>query len=198
MTPRRRMSKRFAGALAALALVSLVVTGCAASPELEPDAPPTTKAPVSETPTPEPTPTPFVPDCVSIISDDTQATLNAEGFVLIEEHEHKLRVEQRVEAMFFDNGGVDCLWGIAGGGDSLVAFGYSEITPADATIAQDRLAADGYVRTDEGGDVVLSIDPQTDLMGIGDVFLFSGGAWFHSTTRDAVEEIRATVVQNAG
>ena len=129
------MSKRFAGALTALALVSMVVTGCAASPELEPEAPPTTKAPASQTPTPEPTPTPFVPDCLNIISDDTQATLNAEGFVLIEEHEHKLRVEQRVEVMFFDNGGVDCLWGIAGGGDSLVVFGYSEISPADATAA---------------------------------------------------------------
>jgi len=103
------MSKRFAGAVTALALVSMVVTGCAASPELEPAAPPATKAPASQTPTPEPTPTPFVPDCLNIISDDTQATLNAEGFVLIEEHEHKLKVEQRVEAMFFDNGGVDCL-----------------------------------------------------------------------------------------
>lgn len=191
------MSKRFAWALTALVLVPLVVTSCAASPELEPAAPQTTKAPASPAPTPEPTPTPFVPDCLNIISDDTQATLNAEGFVLIEEHEHKLRVEQRVEAMFFDNGGVDCLWGIAGGGDSLVVFGYSEISTADAAAAQDRLAADGYVRTDDDGDVVLSVDPQTDLMGIGDVFLFSAGEWFHSTTREAVDEIRVTVEQNS-
>jgi len=34
-------------------------------------------------------------------------------------------------------------------------------------------------------------------MVIGDVFLFSAGEWFHSTTREAVDEIRATVEQNS-
>ncbi|MHA6668861.1 hypothetical protein ACX3O0_08315 [Homoserinimonas sp. A447] len=191
------MSKRFAGAVTALALVSMVITGCAASPELEAEAPEATKAPSSETPTPTPTPTPFVPDCLTIISEDTLATLQAEGFVLIEEHEHKLAVEQRVETMFFDNGGVDCLWGIAGGGDSLVAFGYSEISPADAAIAQDRLAADGYLRTEEGADVILSVDPETGPMGVGDVFLFTASEWFHSTTREAVDQIRLNIEEVA-
>lgn len=191
------MSKRFTGVLTALVLISVIVSGCASSPDLEPAAQPTTKAPASETPTPTPTPTRFVPDCLSIISDETEETLEAEGFVLIEEHEHKIKVEQRVEAMFFDNGGVDCLWGIAGGGDSLVAFGYSEISPGDAAVAQDKLAADGYLRIEEGADVVLSLDPATDLMGIGDVFLFAAGEWFHSTTREAVDQVRLNIEQTA-
>src|SRR5690554_4794054 len=158
------MSSRFVGAFAALAAVALIATGCAPSPELEPAPAPSQAAPKVETPTPTPTPTPFVPDCYNIISEQTQDTLTAEGFVLIEEHERKLRTEQRVELMFFENGGVDCMWGVAGGGDSLVVFGYSEITPAAAAEAQDRLAASDYVRTEDGDDVIMSIDPSADVM----------------------------------
>lgn len=188
------MSTRFARAFAALAVIAVTVSGCAGSPDLEPAPSPTHEAaPPVDTASPTPTPTPYVPDCLNIISSETEATLTAEGFVLIEEHESKLRVEQRVEAMFFDNGGVDCLWGVAGGGDSLVAFGYSPITPADAATAQQKLAAGGYAQTEEGTDIVLSIDPKTDAMGIGDVFVFSGAEWFHATTREAITEIRESV-----
>ena len=187
------MSSRFVGAFAALAAVALIATGCAPSPELEPAPAPSQAAPKVETPTPTPTPTPFVPDCYNIISEQTQDTLTAEGFVLIEEHERKLRTEQRVELMFFENGGVDCMWGVAGGGDSLVVFGYSEITPAAAAEAQDRLAASDYVRTEDGDDVIMSIDPSADVMGVGDAFLFSNGEWFHSTTREAIAELRENV-----
>jgi len=186
------MSSRFARAFATLGVVSLVAVGCAATPELEsPQAPVPEVSQPEETPTP--TPTPFVPDCHNIITDQAEETLEAEGFVLIDEHENKVRVEKRVETRFFDNGGVDCLWGISGGGDSLVVFGYSKITPADAAEAQAQLEAEGYLRSEEEGEVVLSIDPQTDVMGIGDVFVFSADEWFHSTTRQAVEEIRTQV-----
>lgn len=186
------MSSRLARAFATLAVVSLAVVGCAATPELEPEQP---AAPEVTQPaeTPTPTPTPFVPDCHNIITDQAEETLEAEGFILIEEHESKVRVEQRVETRFFDNGGVDCLWGIAGGGDSLVVFGYSEITAAEATEAQAQLESQGYVRSEEAGDVVLSIDPQSDVMGVGDVFVFSANEWFHSTTREAIAEIRVQV-----
>jgi hypothetical protein len=183
---------RLAGAAAALAVIAVVTTAC--TPEAEPEPAPTATVDTSApTQTPTPTPTPFVPSCLNIIGSATIETLESEGFVLIEGHENKLRVEGRVEAMFFDNGGVDCLWGIEGGGDSLVAFGYSEISPDDATYAQDELAAAGYVRTEESGDVVLSIDPADDVMGIGDVFVFTGNEWFHSTTREAVEQIRQQI-----
>ena len=188
------MRIRLAGAAAALAVVAVITTACAPEAELAPAPAATADTPIpSETPTP--TPTPFVPSCLNIISADTIETLESEGFVLIDGHENKLRVEGRVETMFFDNGGVDCLWGIEGGGDSLVAFGYSEITPDDATYAQGELSAAGYVRTDESGDVILSIDPAEDVMGIGDVFVFSGNEWFHSTTREAVEEMRQHLKQ---
>ena len=183
---------RSAGAAAAFALVAAIASGCSAGPDLEPAPPPATDQALPEE-TPTPTPTPFVPGCLTIISEETIATLEAEGFVLIEEHENDVRAEHRVEAMFFDNGGVDCLWGIAGGGDSLVAFGYTEITPSAAADAQSRLTESGYVRTEEGADVIFSIDPAADVMGIGDVFLFSDGAWYHSTTREAIEEIRSNI-----
>lgn len=183
---------RLAGAATAFAVVAVIVSGCAAEQDLKPAPPAATNQALPRV-TPTPTPTEFVPTCLNIISDDTIATLEAEGFVLIEDHENDLRVENRVEATFFDYGGVDCLWGIAGGGDSLVAFGYSTITPDAASAAQARLADSGYVRSDDNGDVVFSIDPATDVMGVGDVFLFSGDAWYHSTTREAIEEIRQQI-----
>jgi hypothetical protein len=188
------MRTRFAGTATTFAAIALIASACASPPEIKP-APPATTEQAAPEDAPDPTPTPFVPDCDNIIDAETRATLEAEGFVLLEEHEQKLRVEQRVEAMFFDNGGVDCLWGIAGGGDSLVAFGYSEITPSAASAAQAQLEAEGYARSEEGADVVLSIDPQTDVMGVGDVFVFSEGAWFHSTKREAVERIRQAVAK---
>lgn len=190
------MIARFAAAIFAFAAVAVVSVGCADSAELQPEPPPTADvAEPEETPTPTPTPTsaPFVPNCYNIISAHTRDTLAAEGFVLVEEHQNKLRAEQRVETMFFENGGVDCLWGIAAGGDSLVVFGYSEITPAAAAEAQERLTADGYVRTEDGADVVLSIDPAHDVMGIGDAFVFADGEWFHSTTPDAIAELRENI-----
>lgn len=185
---------RVASVAAAFAVMAVIVSGCAAGPELDLEpAPPVSTNQAQPEQTPTPMPTPFVPTCLNIVSADTIATLEAEGFVLIEEHEDDLRAESRVEVAFFDNGGVDCLWGIAGGGDSLVAFGYSTITPAAASAVQAQLADSGYARSDEGGDVIYSIDPAADVMGVGDVFLFSDGAWYHSTTREALEEIRQNV-----
>ena len=183
---------RLAGIAAAFAAIAVIVSGCAVEPELKPAPPPANNQAQPE-PTPTPTATRFVPTCLNIISADTMATLEAEGFVLIEEHENDLRAENRVEVAFFDNGGVDCLWGIAGGGDSLVAFGYSPITPAAISGVQAQLADSGYVRSEEGGDVIYSIDPAADVMGVGDVFLFSDDAWYHSTTREALEEIRQNI-----
>lgn len=180
---------RLAGAAVALAVIAVIASGCAPEVKLAPSSPPTPEA-AAPTPTATPTPEPFVPDCLNILSPDTIATLESEGFVLIEEHEQNLRTESRVETMFFTNGGVDCMWGVVGGGDSLVAFGYSEIDPADAAIAQQRLAELGYVHTDEGPDAVLSISPEADVMGVGDIFLFTEGAWFHATTRDGLDEVR--------
>src|SRR5690606_32636644 len=151
---RRRMNSRFAPALTALAVISLVVVGCAPEQELKP-APERTSPVAQPAETPTPTPTPFVPDCHNIITDQAEETLDAEGFVLVDEHENKVRVEQRVEALFFENGGVDCLWGIAGGGDSLVAFGYSEITPEQAEEAQAHLESEGYRPPEDSGAVAL-------------------------------------------
>jgi hypothetical protein len=193
------MRTRFAWTAAAFVVITVIASGCASSSDLKP-APAATadKAAPMETSTPAPAPTPFVPDCTNIVDPETIATLEAEGFVLVEGHEHKVRVEQRVETLFFDNGGVDCLWGIAGGGDSLVSFGYSQITPAAAEEAQAQLQDAGYVASTQGTDVVLSIAPEADVMGVGDVFVFSGGAWFHATTPDAVQRIRQTVDQAKG
>ncbi len=186
------MRNMFWVAAAAATVVGLLVSGCA--PDQEVDALP----PASDfTPAPEATsfpteePEPVVPTCMTIISESMIETLEADGFVLIEDHQDHLSSEHSVELMFFDNGGVDCMWGIAGGGDSLVSFGYSTISAADAASAQDRLAESGYQRAESGSDVSYSIDPRDDLLGIGDVFMFTDGEWFHSTTFEAIDEMRA-------
>lgn len=186
------MRVKLACGAAVIAVLALITTGCAPEAELEPaPAAPTQHSQPSETP--EPTPTPVAPTCTTIIDPETITTLESEGFVLIDSHEDDLRAEQRVEARFFDYGGVDCLWGIAAGGDSMATFGYSEITAADAAETQTWLSENGYLRTDEGSDVVFNIDPAVDVMGHGDVFLFEDGAWFHANFREWIDDIRQTV-----
>lgn len=186
------------GTAAIITAIALMATGCTPDTELEPAPLATTgNAAPNETPepAPEPTPepTPYVPTCMNIVAEETTATLEADGFVLIDGYESKLRGEDRIEARFFDYGGVDCMWGIAAGGDSLAAFGYSEITAADASDAQAWLEANGYLRTENGDDVIYSLDPAVDVMGHGDVFVFDGTAWYHANRLEWIEDIRLTV-----
>lgn len=187
------MKARLAGT-ATICVLALLTAGCAAEPEQElvTSRPGTTAKP---TQTPAPTETAFAPDCTNIVPRSTAATLEAEGFVLVDGHEDKSRAEDRIEQRFFDFGGVDCLWGIAAGGDSLAAFGYSPITPAEATDAQAWLDANGYLRTTEGSDVVYNIDPERDVLAHGDVFLFDADAWYHANLREWIDDIRAAVAK---
>src|SRR5690606_24382404 len=113
-------------------VVIMGLAGCAPQQTVDAAPPPSTITPAPSSP-PTAEPEPVEPDCMNIISETTIATLEAEGFVLIEDHLDHLSSDHSVELMFFDNGGVDCMWGIAGGGDSLVSFGYSSIDGADAT-----------------------------------------------------------------
>lgn len=184
------MRKSLAATVMACALIGLVATGCSADTETEPLPQPTELAPPPDAAPPpaEEPEAPAAPDCFNIIADSTLETLEAEGFVVIEEHQEKLTSEHRVEELFFDNGGVDCIWGVAGGGDSFVAFGYSTISADAARLAQDQLTESGYVRSESGADVTFSA--KRDFLGTEDYFLFTNGAWFHASTELGLEEIR--------
>jgi hypothetical protein len=175
-----------------LAAVGVLLTACAPAQSVDAERPASSYTPAptaSEFPTGEPEPE--EPTCLNIVSQETIDTLEAEGFILIDDYQDHLMSEHRVELMFFDNGGVDCVWGIAGGGDSLVSFGYSPISAADAEVAQQRLEENGYHRSESGGEVSYTIDPSNDLLSMGDVFLFTDGEWFHSTSLEAIDEMRA-------
>lgn len=186
------MKTSVAGSILAAAALSLLLVGCVQDTALAPAPSPTAKAPEPiETPTP--TPTPEAIACDNILSSDTLALLAADGFIVIEGHEQDLRAEQRVEARFFDNGGVDCLWGIAQGGDSMAVFGYSEIADSDAVDVQNELIDLGYLMTAEGTDVIYEISPADDVLGHGDMFLFESGAWYHANQREWIDDIRETV-----
>lgn len=182
------------GSVALVVAIALATVGCSAESEPDP-APvaPTQSDTPTETATPEPTTEPVT--CDNIVTDHTKEILESEGFILIEGHEQELRAEGRLEARFFDYGGVDCLWGIAAGGDSMATFGYSEITAANAADVQAGLAANNYLRSEEGTDIIFVIDPEFDVLAHGDVYLFEDGAWYHSNYRESIEEIRQTVAE---
>ncbi|TQL48539.1 hypothetical protein FB562_1634 [Homoserinimonas aerilata] len=184
---------------AALALaVSLLATACSSGEETPSgdDArtvPSTTAAPApsgeAKPSTPE-SPAPLT--CDSLVSEATLAEFEANGFVHDETYEQTLRDDNSIEAKFFDFGGIACMWFLPNS-DGWAAFGYSEISDADAAAVQEQLVADGYVRSDEGSDAVYALAPETNTLGHDDTFLFEPGAWFHSVQRAGIDEVRAII-----
>ena len=181
-------------ATVALAL-ALLVSGCAGTPELESEATPSVKpsdapeaSPEAEVSGPEPL------SCDTLVTEATIEDFEANGFVSMPDYESDLRSDDSVEAKFFDFGGIACLW-VLPNSDGWAAFGYSEITDADATTVQAELETSGYVRTVEGSDVVYAINPANNSLGHNDTFLFEPGAWYHSVERRGIDEVRAQIAE---
>ncbi|MCU1546080.1 MAG: hypothetical protein JWP30_1180 [Homoserinimonas sp.] len=172
--------------------ITLFAAGCTPQADLEPPKPTPTRT-TTATPTPAPTASaePGLA-CEDIVAPDTLELLDAQGYVLMEEHEDDVRAEDRIEAYFFDYGGLDCLWGVPSS-DLLAVFGYSEITDSQALPVQNKLTAAGYVRAEQGADVTFSLPPDESAPDHEDWFLFTEGAWFHSSRLAGIEEIRQTV-----
>jgi len=96
----------------------------------------------------------------------------------------KIRGEGSINAVFVDNGGLLCL--TSNGYSVGELFGYSPITPAQATAQQEVLLDRGYTATAYlGGDLYSQLTPSDDVVF---EYLFAGGYWFCSKTLDRLDE----------
>ncbi|WP_403020282.1 hypothetical protein [Salinibacterium sp. GXW1014] len=184
-------------ALAGIPLLAFALVGCADAGS-EPEPVDTTQSPsaspqqsASPTPSTEPAgPEPL--SCNTIITQQTLDGFEAAGYVHEVDFESQLRSESRIETLFFDYGGLACFWYLPNS-DGWFTAAYSEITETQATEAQALLEAEGYVRTESGTDVTYAVDPEANLLGHQDTYLFEPGAWYHSNHAEGVSEIRTVV-----
>jgi hypothetical protein len=187
------MKLRVALACAAIAAVTLV--GCAGPEEpTEPSASPSASTPQ---PSPSASPKPSGPpplSCNTMITQETIDGFEAAGYVHEVDYESDIRSDGSIQALFFDYGGLVCMWYLPNS-DGWFTAGYSEITEAEAVNAQARLEAEGFIRTDEGTDVRYTIDPSVDLLGHNDTYLFEAGAWYHSSDPNGIAEVRTVIAE---
>lgn len=187
------MKLRVAGIAAVSLAIALATAGCAASgntlDEVSTRPVPTeTTAPTTEPVREEPEPL----SCDTLAPAVALAEFEANGFVLDEEYEESLRAENAVNVRFFDLGGLACRWYLPNSG-GVATFGYSEITEMDASAAQAELAAAGYERTDDGTDVIFTLKPASNPLGMSDTFLFESGAWYQAIELTGVNDVRENI-----
>lgn len=171
------MIPRITSATAGAFLVLAILTACAA-----PAAPPASPPPASSTPTPTPTAEPIdasasePPDaeisCESMISAGTVDALTAAGWTA--------KPKEFVIGDVALTEGLLCFWAdYEVGSDHGQLYGWSEITPEDATAAQGSLLASGWTREDGPEGTYITEDPQysmgTDEDGYGMTYLFHDG-----------------------
>ncbi|MCW4386635.1 hypothetical protein OH146_12710 [Salinibacterium sp. SYSU T00001] len=182
-------------AVAGAVLAAVALSGCAgeAPGEESPSTEPTASVPATVEPSAEPEPTgPPALACNTLITQETLDGFEAAGYVHEVDYESQVRSEGSIEELFFDYGGLACMWYLPNS-DGWFTAAYSPITETQATEAQARLEAEGYLRAEEGSDVVYTIDPSTNMLGHNDTYLFEPGAWYHSNHPEGVDEIRGEV-----
>lgn len=179
-------------ALAGAALIAVALAGCAGTDDdVEPSSSPTSTPTTAPSASPEPSGAPPLA-CNTIITQETIDGFEAAGYVHEVDYESQIRSEGSIEALFFDHGGLACMWYLPNS-DGWFTAAYSSISESDAVNAQARLEAEGYIRSQDGADVVFSMDPSENLLGHNDTYLFEPDAWFHSSDPNGIAEIRAVV-----
>ncbi|WES65131.1 hypothetical protein P0L94_03430 [Microbacter sp. GSS18] len=158
----------------------LAVTACTAADD--PQAEPTVEA--SETPiavadepeaSPEPAPAGETEDvtCETMIPASTVEDFASIGWSYQEQPFYAGDVELA--------DGLRCVWADyeAQAGDHLQMFGWSPIDPGTATVAQDSLVTQGWLREDAAEGVYITENPQTAIVtddeGYGMTYLFGDG-----------------------
>ena len=185
MTSLPRFTTRF-GAVALAAIAATAVVACSPVEELtNPDAstatPEPSTAPVAQTIAPEDV------TCENMLSAETVDTFESTGWTVREDPFVILDLELP--------DGTACTWGAFGSptNDDLVLFGWSPITAADATATQAALEAEGWLREDVSGGVMITEDPtlalRLDDEGYGMTYLFGDGWVEVSDTRQGLDLI---------
>lgn len=199
-------SHPFPGMTSAVA-VALLLTGCGATevdgnPSASRPSPPTV-----ETPTPTPTVDPAQPPssgpvdpaseltCDSLLTDAEEERVLSErdqGLILLENFEQKLRDENSPERLFFEFGGIACLWGYEGT-DNVDIRGFSTLNESQAAKAQAELTGLGFTASTEGAGTVYTPGAGNEL-GYDEAYVFTTGAWYFALEPDGRASIRAELV----
>jgi hypothetical protein len=173
----RRPSALLAAALLACGAVALSLSGCAGGPEVDTTAtasmPPATR-PV-ETPAPDaaaPAETAAPVTCDTLISEDTRAELEAQGWTVRDE-------PFLIDTETFDDG-LQCTWGdFSTATGNVLMFGWAPIDSELAADLQATLVEQGWTREEGEDGVYVTEDPShaltVDENGYGLTYLFGDG-----------------------
>lgn len=171
----------------ALIGAALLLTSCAASlPAVGPDSE-APRASAAPTPTTIATIAPEDATCENMLSDDTVAEFAETGWTVREDPFVILDLELP--------DGIACTWGDFSSptNDDLILFGWSPITAEEAATVSDSLVAEGWIREEEGGAVVVTEDPElalrVDEQGYGMTYRFGDGWVSVSDTKQSLDLI---------
>lgn len=187
MTSLPRFTTRL-GAVALAALVATTLTACdgGGAPTNPDGAAPTPGASAPAAPA-APTIAPEDVTCENMLAAETVDTFESTGWTVREDPFVILDLELP--------DGTACTWGdfASPTNDDLVLFGWSPITAADASATQDALEAEGWLREEVSGGVMITEDPalalRLDDEGYGMTYLFGDGWVEVSDTRQGLDLI---------
>lgn len=181
------MTPRLSSALSGALLVAVALTGCSTvAPEPTPSSPaaqPSATAPAQPLASPSPSVSAGLPTCDAMISEGTVAALTDLGWTFEE--------KQFVIGDVTMSDGLLCFWAdYSVASDHGQLYGWSEITPEDATRAQSSLLSQGWTRDDGPEGIYITEDPQfamgTDEAGYGMTYLFGDGWVKVADTREGL------------
>jgi hypothetical protein len=188
----------------------LLLTGCAAGGG-DPEPTPTRSAPSAEgtptTPPPDPADPPATPatpttaptgeppadlTCDSLRSEKERSHPLPEGMVLLEDYQQKLEQESSPLRLFFEFGGLACLWGFEGT-DNVDVRAYSQLDEDQAAGARAELESLGFEPMAEGSDTVYR-QPAGNELGFDEAYVFTPDAWYYGLTQVSRDVVRAELV----
>lgn len=182
------MTPRITPATIAALLLALSLSACSGTPEAtaspKPEAPkPTPQASVQPVDTPAPEMPSPEPACDTIVSEGTVKALTDEGWTF-EEKEFVIGDVTLADGLL-------CFWAdYTVASDHGQLYGWSAITPEDATRAQSALLGSGWRREDGADGIYITEDPQyamgTDDAGYGMTYLFGDGWVKFADTRQGL------------
>jgi hypothetical protein len=182
------MIPRITSATLGALFVTLALTSCSGTPDAGDSPAPQKPKPSSQPSTPPPATDapaapPVEPTCETIVSTGTVQVLTDAGWTF----EEKDFVIGDVTL----SDGLLCFWAdYEVASDHGQLYGWSEISPADATRAQSSLLAEGWTREDGPEGIYLTENPQfamgVDEDGYGMTYLFGDGWVKFADTRQGL------------
>ncbi len=181
-------------AAASIASLAVLATACSsAAPGAEPSqsAKPGTAAPTEPSSAPDAgpsEPTAIAPTCENIVSESTVEQFGEAGWTP-KRHDFMIG-ETQLDGAF-------CVWGdySGPGSDNVAILGWSPLSKAEASEAQNELIDAGWIREDAGNETYITENPDyaiaVDENGYGMTYLFGDGWVSVADSKQALQLINA-------